>query len=238
MLSVDPNSLVSCQNADTLYGTRFSKSPSILIQTPVSLYMEQWHVLRIHPICNYPAKCSHSMRQLVILFTITQQPKNVFNRRRNLFTRNSIEKRLRKNLLKVESAEVWQWNMGNPESWEEKDHSLCNVVLLEDVQNSLGGESDEQTTQVLMRNELAKPYLWSRILMKRDAWIQHVLSHELLLKIILQGVLKGRNERGSRRLRYIDEAMKDTGCQYYTTLKRRAHCRDQWWAVCATANQL
>jgi len=52
------------------------------------------------------------------------------------------------------------------------------------------------------------------------------MRHEGLLKLIIEGRVQGKNDRG--RLEFIQQIIKDRGCDSYVEMKRKADKREEW----------
>jgi len=60
------------------------------------------------------------------------------------------------------------------------------------------------------------------------------LRHGGLLGLIIEGCVDGKNPRGKPRMEYMQQIMKDRGCNSYVETKRKANYREEWRAA---ANQ-
>jgi len=49
-----------------------------------------------------------------------------------------------------------------------------------------------------------------------------------LLKLTIEGRVEGKNHRGRPRLEFIQQIIKDQGCNSYTEMKRKVHKREEW----------
>lgn len=54
------------------------------------------------------------------------------------------------------------------------------------------------------------------------------MRHKGLLKLIIEGGIDGKNHRGRPRLEYIQQIIRDQGCNSYVQMKRRADKREEW----------
>lgn len=70
--------------------------------------------------------------------------------------------------------------------------------------------------------------IWKSIVRRRNEWIGHIMRHEGLLKLIIEGCIDGKNHRGRPRLEYIQQIIKDQGCNSYVEMKRKADNREEW----------
>lgn len=63
---------------------------------------------------------------------------------------------------------------------------------------------------------------------KAKELIGHILWHDGLLGLILEGIINGKIHRGRPRLQYISQIIEDQGCNSYQELKRKASDREAW----------
>lgn len=73
-----------------------------------------------------------------------------------------------------------------------------------------------------------KRSLWSSIKKRRNEWIGHVLRHRILLGLIIECCIEGKNVRGRLRMEYMQQIIKDQGCNSYKEIKRKASNREKW----------
>jgi len=63
--------------------------------------------------------------------------------------------------------------------------------------------------------------LLSEIMKRKRRWIGHILRRENMLRIVLEGRMKGKRSRGRKRIKIVDDIMTGT----YAQMKRRAEDR-------------
>lgn len=64
--------------------------------------------------------------------------------------------------------------------------------------------------------------LYNSIKRRRDNLLGHILRHETMLKVILEGMTEGKGGRGRLRFHYFKQIMEDVGTQSYYKMKRLA----------------
>ncbi|KAL4083943.1 hypothetical protein QTP88_029259 [Uroleucon formosanum] len=105
----------------------------------------------------------------------------------------------------LESFEMWCWRRMLRVSWVER---RTNENVLNEI---------NETRKIL-----------STIKERRWNMIGHVLRHEELLYIIIEGKMNGKRDRGRPRTSYIKKMISDAGLANYKELKRLAENRDEW----------
>jgi len=58
--------------------------------------------------------------------------------------------------------------------------------------------------------------------------VGHVLRHQGITSVVLEGAVEGKNCRGRQRFEYIQQIAEDVGCQSYSEMKRLAQDRNSW----------
>ena len=106
---------------------------------------------------------------------------------------------------RLEAFEMWCYRRMLKISWMDK---VTNVEVLERIADGR--------------------LLWSNIVRRRNEWIGHIMRHEGLLKLIIEGRVEGKNRRGRPRLEFIQQIIKDQGCDSYVEMKRKADRREDW----------
>lgn len=156
------------------------------------------------------------------------QAKIAFNKKKRLFTSNNLNITLRKKLLKTF---VWSvmlygsetWTMGKPE------HQKIEAFEMWCYRRMLKISWVEKVTNEQVLRRLSEEMSLLKTLQKRrNTWIGHVMRHEGLLEIILEGLVEGKNCRGRPRLQYLNQVMGDMNCPSYNELKRMANDRALW----------
>jgi hypothetical protein len=66
---------------------------------------------------------------------------------------------------------------------------------------------------------------------RKGRFIGHILRHNNPLKIVLEGVLSGMNDRVRPRMEYIGRIMKDVKTKRYVGMRRLAENREEWRAA-------
>ncbi|XP_021916640.1 uncharacterized protein LOC110828330 [Zootermopsis nevadensis] len=160
------------------------------------------------------------------------QAKLAFNKKHNLFTSNSIDKHLRKHLVKTF---VWIVLLYGSETWTIGEAEKKRIVAFEPwcYRRILKMPWVDRVSnkEVLLRIEEEKLCLWDTLQKRRNIWVGHIIRLLGLIKMILEGAVEGKNSRGRPRLTYINQLTEDTGCPSYTALKRLAEDREAWRAA-------
>lgn len=65
------------------------------------------------------------------------------------------------------------------------------------------------TNNEVLERIMERRLLWKSIIKRRNEWIGHIIRHEEFLKFIIEGDVEGKNHRGSPRLEYIQQIIKD-----------------------------
>lgn len=56
----------------------------------------------------------------------------------------------------------------------------------------------------------------------------HIFRQGGLLRLILEGMVVGKNHKGRLRLQYMSQMIEDRDCDSYQELKRKASDREVW----------
>ena len=56
--------------------------------------------------------------------------------------------------------------------------------------------------------------------------VGHVLRHQGITSVVLEGAVEGKNCRGRQRFEYIQQIAEDVGCHSYSEMKRLAQDRN------------
>lgn len=156
------------------------------------------------------------------------QAKVAFNKKRNIFTSKSIDLNIRKNLLKTY---IWSIMLYGCETWTIAREEMRRIEAFEmwcyrRMQKI--SWTDRITNEEVLEKVSERKSMWKSIQKRRNELIGHILRHDGLLLLILEGVIDGKNHRGRPRLQYISQIMEDQGCNSYQELKRKASDREAW----------
>uniref|UniRef100_A0A2S2P7C6 Uncharacterized protein n=1 Tax=Schizaphis graminum TaxID=13262 RepID=A0A2S2P7C6_SCHGA len=88
--------------------------------------------------------------------------------------------------------------------------------------------ADRITNEEVLEKVSERKSMWKSIQKRRNELIGHILRHDGLLLLILEGVIDGKNHRGRPRLQYVNQIMEDQECNSYQELKRKASDREAW----------
>ena len=81
---------------------------------------------------------------------------------------------------------------------------------------------DKVTNEEVSNLVKEKRILYANIKRRRDRLIRHILRHEGLTGIILEGTVEGRKRKGRKRLEYVKLITDDAGCSGYCEMKTRS----------------
>jgi len=84
------------------------------------------------------------------------------------------------------------------------------------------------TNVEVLESVLEGKLLWKNIVRRRNEWIGHIMRHNGLLKLIIEGKVGGNNHMGRPRLEFIQQIIKDQGCDSYIEMKRKADKGEEW----------
>jgi len=62
---------------------------------------------------------------------------------------------------------------------------------------------DRITNEEVLERISEEKLIWKYIVRRRNKWIGHIMRHDGLLKLIMEGCIDGKNHRGRPRLKYI-----------------------------------
>ena len=91
--------------------------------------------------------------------------------------------------------------------------------------------TDKVRNEEVLRRIGEERTMWKTLIRRRDRMIGHLLRHEGLTSLVLEGAAEGKNCRGRQRLEYIQQIIEDVGCQCYSEMKRLAQERNSWQAA-------
>jgi len=84
--------------------------------------------------------------------------------------------------------------------------------------------TDMVTNEEVLERMSKRRTLWNSIKNRRNEWVGHVLRYGGLLGLIIEG----KNARGIPRMEYMQQIIKDQGCNSYEETKRKARNREEW----------
>lgn len=201
--------------------------------TPVTLRNE---VIKEVSEFNYlGSKITNDGRSCKDITSRIAQAKNAFNKKKGLFTSRNISLDVRKRMLKTY---VWSiatygseaWTMGVTEERRlEAFEAWCYRRMLK-----VSWRERWTNEEVFNKAEEERSFLrW--IKRRRARLIGHIIRHDGMLKMIIEGVVEGKNLRGRPRLEYMKQLLRDMRCASYCELRRKADDRGAWRVA---ANQL
>ena len=81
---------------------------------------------------------------------------------------------------------------------------------------------DHVTNEAVLSRIGEKRKLWHYLTKRRDRLIGHILRHQGITNLVLEGSVGGKNCRGRPRDEYSKQVQKDVGCSSYSEMKRLA----------------
>jgi len=85
---------------------------------------------------------------------------------------------------------------------------------------------DRVTNEEVLARITEGKLIWKNIFRRRNEWIAHIMRHEGLLKLIIEGSIEGKNHRGRPRLEYIQQ-IKDQRCNSYVEINGKADDKEE-----------
>lgn len=162
------------------------------------------------------------------------QAKNAFYKKKNLFTAKNISLDVRKQMLKTY---VWSVALYGSESWTMGVRERKRLLAFETwcYRRIMKISWKEMITNEEVYRRVGERRCFLKYLKRRrNHLVGHILRHNGLLKLIIEGTVDGKNSRGRPRLEYMSQIMEDMSCGSYWELKRKAERREEWRAA---ANQ-
>ena len=84
------------------------------------------------------------------------------------------------------------------------------------------------TNEEVLKRIGEKRSLWRNLTNRRHRLVGHILRHEGLVKMVLEGGVWGKNTVGRLRLEYSKQIQKDVGVSIYVEMKRLVQDRSAW----------
>ena len=156
--------------------------------------------------------------------------KKAFLKKRNLLT-SSIDLSVRKSFLKVF---VWSVAMYGSETWtiNSLDKKRIEAFEMWCYRRMLKIRWVDHITNEEVLNRIGeKRNLWHNLTRRRDRLVGHVLRHQGLTNLVLEGSAEGKNRRGRPRDEYTKQIQRDVGCSRYWEMKKLAQDRVAWRAA-------
>lgn len=73
--------------------------------------------------------------------------------------------------------------------------------------------------------------IWKTLIRRRDMMIGHVLRHQGITSMVLEGAVESKNCRGTQRLEFKQQITEDVCCKCYFEMKRLARESNSRWAT-------
>jgi len=151
--------------------------------------------------------------------------KEAFEKHKKLLTENTINKNLRKRLIKTL---VWSVLLYGSETWTMRKG---DTDKLESCEMWMWRRMEKVTWRERVRNEEVlrrvgeKRSLLETIWRRKAKWIGHILRSEGLLRTSIEGRMKGKKPRGRRRKTMLDDIREE---KLYHQMKEITKDRDRW----------
>lgn len=155
------------------------------------------------------------------------QARKAFLKKRDLLRAN-IDLKVRKSFLKMF---VWSVALYGSETWTISSAEKRRIEAFEMwcYRRMLKIRwVDKVTNEEVLKRIGEKRSLWRILTKRRDRLVGHILRHEGLVKMVLEGSVWGKNTVGRPRLEYSKQIQKDVGCSNYVEMKRLAQDRLAW----------
>ena len=156
--------------------------------------------------------------------------RKAFVKKRNLLTSN-IDLSVRKSFLKVF---VWSLALYGSETWtiSSLDRKRIEAFEMWCYRRILKIRWVDYVTNEEVLNRIGeKEKLWHNLTKRRDRLIGHILRHQGITNLVLEGSVGGKNRRGRPRDEYSKQIQKDVGCNSYSEMKKLAQDRVAWRAA-------
>jgi hypothetical protein len=153
--------------------------------------------------------------------------KQAFNLKRPLLTAK-ISRSTRKKLVKVY---IWSIALYGCETWTmtQRDRERLQAFemwcwrRLEKI-----SWTEKKTNEEVLRIVSEKRSLLKVIENRRGKMIGHLLRHDDLIKVIIEGKIEGRRKRGRPRRAYMEQLKENIEVETYRELKEKAENRTEW----------
>ena len=150
--------------------------------------------------------------------------KEKFSSIRELLTA-SLSKKIKKQIIKTV---VWSVALYGSETWAMRKEDRKRVEALElwiwRRMEKISYTEHKTNEEVLARVEERRLIL-ETILNRKKKWIGHVLRHDNLMKLVIEGRMEGKRGRGRKRFGMLDDIKNG---EEYVVMKRRAENREKW----------
>ncbi|XP_049828694.1 uncharacterized protein LOC126267466 [Schistocerca gregaria] len=156
--------------------------------------------------------------------------RKAFLKKRNLLT-SSLDLSVRKSFLKVF---VWSVAMYGSETWtiNSLDQKRIEAFEVWCCRRMLKIRWVDHIINKEVLNRIGeKRNLWHNLTRRGDWLAGHVLRHQGITNLVLEGSVEGKNHRGRPRDEYTEQIQKDVGCSMFLEMKELAQDRVAWRAA-------
>ena len=184
----------------------------------------------VDQFCYLGSKITSDCRSNADIKSRLAQARNAFLKKRDLL-RSSIDLNVRKSFLKVF---VWSVALYGSETWTISPVEKRRIEAFEMwcYRRMLKVRwVDKVLNEEVLRRVDEKRSLWRHLTKRRDRLVGHILRHEGLVNMVLEGSVWGKNGVGRPRLEYSKQIQEDVGCSSYVEMKRLAPDRLAWRAA-------
>ena len=162
------------------------------------------------------------------------QAKKAFQKKRDLLSCSKISIEIKKRFIQ---SYVWSVALYGCETWTiaaEEKRRLESFEMWCYRRMLKISWVDRVSNEEVLERAMVRKKLWKQIQIRRDKMIGHILRHDSLVKIIIEGSIEGKNFRGRPRMEYMTQIREDVSKSSFTAGKRMAQDRAEWRAA---ANQ-
>src|SRR6476469_6881592 len=189
----------------------------------VNITVQGQSVEQVSKVRYFGSLISEDGRCLDDVKTRIGKAKDAFNKRKELLTR-SIRVDLRKRSVKTL---VWPVVLYRCETWTTRKGEINRLNAFDMwVWRRMGKVSwmDKRTNEQVLSSMNEKRSLIKTIWDRNKNWIGHVLRGDGLMKLVLEGRMKGKKPRRKPRMGMIDDVLDET----YGDMKSKAKNRESW----------
>ena len=194
---------------------------------PLTINIEDIQLEEVNEFCYLGSIISRDGRCNKEVIRRIGMTKEAFTKRRELMS-GSLSLMLKKRLIK---SLVWSVLLYGSEAWtlnkdERRRLEACEMWIWRRMLKVSWKEhtSNEEILQQVQEGRILMETLHTR----QKEWIGHILRHDSLLRLVLEGKIEGKKARGRPRTMLLDHLMGKKNNQRYEQLKASAQCREEW----------
>lgn len=221
----------------TEYGLRVNRRKTKVMRSSrnedserLTIKVSGHEVEEVKEFCYLGCKVTHDGRSKEDIKSRLAQARRAFMAKRSLLVSN-ISLSLRKKFLRTY---VWSTALYGSESWTvgRPDKRRIEAFEMWCYRRMLKIRwTDKVTNEEVLRRIGEERNIWVTLTRRRDRMVGHVLRHQGITSVVLEGAVEGKNCRGRQRFEYIQQIAEDVGCHSYSEMKRLAQDRNSWRAA-------